>query len=353
MAPASIAEIIMPPDATPQPIWVVLVNYNGLADTRRCLESLLLQDWPAAVVVVDNASREPCIEPLRHEFPTVHLIPSPINSGWAGGNNLGINYAMERGAELILLLNNDTLAAPRLVRRLREAAIAFPQYGVLGSVIMHLDEPEVVQTTGVTFNRPAKTGFFQPIDVPYDADAPIGVVPVDIVNGCCLMVRRSLVDRIGLIDEQFFLVHEESDWCLRAGEAGAPCGVVTDAMVWHKGSSTFRREGKKFQRYYDSRNLVRLIVKHRGGRRGRGWIGSFLYYLRYSYHRYAHERESGFPDSAEGVLEGVYDATVGRYGAYRPAPRYGLGTIRALAQLVWWLKGERTEHGLPPLTPAP
>lgn len=312
--------------------WIVLVNFNGLDDTRRCLESLLEQDEPACVVVVDNASRENAIPELRRSFPWIESIRSEVNGGWAGGNNLGVQFALSQGADWIVLLNNDTTVPPRFVRRMKEAARTHPDYGVLGPVICYMDEPQKVQTTGVVFNRADREGFFQPIDVPHDENAPIDVVPCDIVNGCCLMIHRKVVESIGLVDESFFLVHEESDWCLRAGRT-TRCGILTDALVLHKGSSSFQREGKKLQRYFDTRNLLRLLRKHRSMVGTRGRWASFRHYLAYVLHRYRVELDRGFPESAHAIVEGFFDGIIGRSGAYRHRLRPGLLVVRGLFAL--------------------
>jgi hypothetical protein len=318
-------------------LWVVLVNFNGLDDTRKCLRSLEEIPDALSVVVVDNASKENAVPVLQLEFPWADVVRSEVNGGWAGGNNLGVKHALARGAEWVILLNNDTTVPPRFVSRLVEAATAHPDFGVLGPVILFMDEPDKVQTTGVVFNRPDRDGFFQPIDVPHDAEKPVAVVECDIVNGCCLMVRRDVVEKIGFVDEQFFLIHEESDWCLRA-QTVTKCGIVTDALVWHKGSSSFAREGKRLQRYYDTRNLVRLLRKH--GRRpgARGRVAGFRHFLGYAYHRYAHEREAGQHDAANAVLEGLYDGLTGRFGVYRTRWRPGLWFLRSLVGGVWKLK---------------
>lgn len=311
-------------DAT---FWIVLVNFNGLDDTRKCLRSLEELADPATVVVVDNASQDDPIPILKMEFPWIDAVRSESNGGWAGGNNLGVRHALAHRADWIVLLNNDTTVAPRFVRRLREAATAHPDCGVLGPVILHMDEPDKVQTTGVAFNRPDREGFFQPIDVPHDGSKPVSVVPCDIVNGCCLMIRRDVVERIGFVDERFFLVHEESDWCLRAG-AATKCGIVTDALVWHKGSSSFAREGKKLQRYYDTRNLVRLLRKHRGRAGSRGRWASFRLLLAYARHRHSHEIAAGQGESANAVIDGLFDGLLGRSGPHRDRARPGRWLLR-------------------------
>lgn len=318
-------------------LWVVLVNFNGLDDTRTCLRSLEEVPDAVSVVVVDNASKENAVPVLQHEFPWADAVRSEVNGGWAGGNNLGVKHALARGAEWVILLNNDTTVPPRFVSRLVEATRAYPDFGVLGPVILFMDEPDKVQTTGVVFNRPDRDGFFQPVAVPHDPAKPVEVVECDIVNGCCLMVRRDVVEKIGLVDEAFFLIHEESDWCLRA-QAVTKCGVVTDALVWHKGSSSFAREGKRLQRYYDTRNLVRLLRKHRGRKSARGRVAGFRHFLSYVYHRYAHEREAGHRDSADAVLEGLYDGLTGRFGVHRARWRPGLWLLRKLVGGVWKLR---------------
>lgn len=322
-------------------VWIVLVDYNGVEDTRRCLQSLGALTHPARTIVVDNASATEVAPLLQPEFPWAEFVRSPVNGGWAGGNNIGLRHALDRGADLVILLNNDTTVSPDFVERLVAAAETCPQCGILGPVIRFMDPPCDVQTDGVLFNRPNRPGFFQRREVQLDRRDPPHVVEVDIVNGCCLMVRKEVVAAIGFVDEAFFLIHEESDYCLRAHRAGFKNGILAEALVWHKGSMTFQREGKRFQRYYDARNLVRLLQKHGHLRGTRGTMRSLAYHVRYAYHRYAIEREHGFPDSANAVVEGLYDALRGRYGPYPKHSRPGLGLLRGLFASAWMLTGRK------------
>ena len=323
-------------------VWVVPVNFNGLADTRKCLRSLAKLSPAAHVVVVDNASADDPLPTLRAEFPWAHVVQNAVNAGWSGGNNAGIRYALARGADAVILLNNDTVVRPDMVARLLAAFDAHPSYGVIGPVIRYMDEPESVMTDGTVFNRPGYPGFFERLPVPEETSDPPAVTPVDIVNGCCMAVRAAVFRRIGLIDDRFFLVHEESDFCLRAQEAGFRCGVLAEALVWHKGSSSFARTGKRWQRYYDARNLGLLLAKHpgRGPGRRRG-LRSYAAYLRYAYHRYCHEREGGSADSADAVLEGLIDTATRRYGAYRPGRRWAVPLLRVAFEAARRLKPAR------------
>ncbi len=299
---------------------IVLVNYNGLADTLRCLRSLDAAGRPDTVVV-DNASAEDPAPALRRDFPWCAVVHSPVNGGWAGGNNVGVRHTLERGADLVVLLNNDTTVSHDFVQRLVAAAAAYPEFGVLGPVINFMDEPDKVMTDGCLFNRPGYHGFFERKAVALVRTEPPAVTEVDIVNGCCMMIARRVFERIGLIDERFFLIHEESDFCLRACQTGFRCGVLGESLVWHKGSSSFKRSGKCWQRYYDARNLRLLLHKHqRNHVPGRGAWSSRLQYLKYVYYRYAIEREQGQANAADAVLEGAYDALTGRYGPMAPRP---------------------------------
>ncbi len=314
-------------------VWIVPVNFNGLDDTRICLRSLASQTVPASVVVVDNASDVDPSAALQAEFPWIHLIRNPVNGGWSGGNNVGIRYALDRGADWIVLLNNDTAVSPVLVERLLAAADAHPGYGIIGPVIRFMDEPDTTMTDGCEFNRPGQAGFFQRKMVSVaDSDSP-QVSRVDIVNGCCLMASAQVFDRIGVIDDRFFLVHEESDFCLRATRAGFSCGVLGEALVWHKGSSSFARAGKRWQRYYDARNLGLLLSKHPAGPLRRGTLASYALWMRYAYHRYCHERESGQATAADAVLEGVADSAARRFGPYRDRWRWEVPVLRAAFEI--------------------
>jgi GT2 family glycosyltransferase len=318
-------DLMTPPPSTA----IVVVNFNGLDDTRRCLRSIAAMGEPSvAAIVVDNGSEVDPVAALHEEFPWCRAERLPSNTGWSGGNNAGIRLALEQEAERVILLNNDTTVHPLLIDRLIAAARANPGFGVIGPVICFMDEPDAVMTDGCVFNRPDERGFFQRRAVPL-GDAP-NITEVDIVNGCCMMIDAQVVRTIGLIDEQFFLVHEESDFCLRARRAGYRCGVLNEALVWHKGSSSFRRVGSPVQRYYDSRNLYLLLRKHPGdpadGRRGAG--SSWVEYARYLYYRYCIEREHDQVEAADAVLEGLCDALAGRFGGRQPGPRLAAPALR-------------------------
>jgi GT2 family glycosyltransferase len=150
-----------------------------------------------------------------------------------------------------------------------------------------------------------------------------------------MMISAAVFRRIGLIDERFFLIHEEADFCLRSRQAGFRCGVLNRGLVWHKGSTSFKRSGKQIQRYYDARNLYLLLRKHAAvSGRMRGPWQSRLTYLKYIYYRYSIERENAQHEAADAVLRGLLDALTGRYGPAPATARLGLSVVRGLFEMV-------------------
>jgi GT2 family glycosyltransferase len=295
-------------------VAVVVLNYNGLDDTVKCLQSLRAITVSIDVILVDNASVVDPRDAAIEIYPGLDTIRTEANLGYAGGNNRGIERAIAKGAEFILILNNDTVVDPSIVTRLVEAFQADPGLGIVGPVVNFLDEPATTMTDGVAFNPGPGTEFFKRICVPL-GETPPAVVPVDIVNGCCMMVRAAVFHAIGAFDERFFIVHEESDFCLRATRAGFACAVLGATLVWHKGSSAFERSGRQVQRYFDARNLWHLLKRHAGRvARSRGRVISFWHYLRYVFYRYDIEVEAGKLTAADAVAHGAADGLAGRVG---------------------------------------
>jgi|CXWL01.1.fsa_nt_gi GT2 family glycosyltransferase len=311
-------------------VAVVVLNYNGLSDTVKCLASLkAVRHSPLSVIVVDNGSQIDPTEAVHATFPDAVVLCTGENLGYAGGNNRGIRLAMEQGTEFVLVLNNDTTVSPVIVESLIEAFATDDTLGIVGPVINHMDEPHTIMTDGVCFNPGPGAEFFQRKAIATD---PGGSRPttVDIVNGCCMMIKAEALNAIGAFDESFFIVHEESDLCLRAQRAGFRCAVLGKSLVWHKGSSSFDRSGRQFQRYFDTRNLYFLLKRHAGRVGSSRSFGKSLWpYLRYVSYRYEIEAEANKPRAARAVAEGLRDAFVANAGPYLDKPRVGTQVIKA------------------------
>lgn len=246
----------MPSD--PQ-VFVIVLNWNQPRDTIACLRSLQLLEYPSyEVTVVDNGSTDGSDALIEAGFPQVAVIRNETNVGFAAGNNVGITDALERGADYVLLLNNDTVVAPDLLTALITEGQRDVGTGILGPTIYHYHQPHNVWKVGGTIDGLGRT---------WDLAANLGrniesesPRPVDFVTGCAMMVKRTVMDRVGLIDPRFFIYYEELDWCIRAKRAGFAVVYVPRAKVWHKIAAGTRSESPRVA-YLMTRNRLLFLTK--------------------------------------------------------------------------------------------
>lgn len=187
-------------------------------------------------------------------FPDIVLIKNEENLGFAEGNNRGILYALDKGAEYILLLNNDAIVDPDILKAFMQAAKQNPKAGVFGAQIFLYDRPTEVWYGGGEVNfRKARCYH----------EARTELCTTGYACGCALFVSSEAVRRVGLMDPRFFLLWEEIDWCWRIRQAGYECLFVPKALVWHKVSSSFEggNHGALWH-YYNARNRLVFLAKH-------------------------------------------------------------------------------------------
>jgi GT2 family glycosyltransferase len=238
-------------------VSIVVLNYNTREHLRRCMRALA-QDRSTSpsgrpleieTFVVDNASSDGSAEMIATEFPSVRLIRADRNGGFAYGNNLALRQA--RG-DAILILNPDTLMPPDGLGRMLRLLHAHPDVGIIGPKLlrpdgsMHLACRRSFPTPSVAFYRVsglsrmfARSPRFGRYNLTFvHPDIPI---QVDSVCGACLLVRRCVIDRIGLFDERFFMYGEDLDWCLRARQAGWTVRYEPSVVVQHLHGAASRK----------------------------------------------------------------------------------------------------------------
>lgn len=244
-------------------VGIILVNWNGWPDTLACLKSLeALQYRSWVAIVVDNASSDDSLQHLRALQPRITLIESAVNTGWAGGNNLGIKAALSIGCDYVWLLNNDAVALPESLSELVRLAQAYPDAAFIGSVIDHF-EP---QTTPLFAGRLEDEATGIPEDVPRDrltyAGPACDAWLTDYVAGASILTSRSMLERVGLIDEDFFLNFDEVDWCRRAAKMGLKSIFSVRALVRHKSSASMGGKHAPLNLYFSTRNRLLYARKH-------------------------------------------------------------------------------------------
>jgi len=242
-------------------VAVVLLNWNQEELTAACLRSLHEVDYAdLQVILVDNGSRPGSLDGIEAEFPQVTLIRHERNLGFTGGNNAGLRRALADGADYMMLLNNDTEVAPDMLRHLVDFAESDPAIGVVGPLIYYYDDPRRIWCAGGAVNqRTAASAGLGEGEMDEGGRVPC---PVDYVSGCALLIKRQVVERIGLLDDRFFIYYEETDWCARARQAGYQVWLVPQAKVWHKISLQARGASPRYL-YLMTRNRL-LYLRKRG-----------------------------------------------------------------------------------------
>jgi len=245
-------------------ISVVVLNWNGADDTLACLNSLKSLTYSNfQVVLVDNGSIDDSLAKLhayRRPYPLV-LLETGRNLGYAEGNNVGIRHALEHGACFVLVLNNDTTVAPDLLEQLLDAARRNPDAGVFSARVMYFDNPEKVWFDGACWNASTLQ-----LEWPGQgaSESELGTIDhhTDYACGAALFFRAEVARKIGLLDETFFLVWEEVDWCFRARKAGWRNIVVAKAKIWHKIGVSFGSESSPLRTYFSIRNELLWFSRH-------------------------------------------------------------------------------------------
>ncbi len=242
-------------------VAVIVINWNGLADTTECLESLQGIAYPnCETVVVDNGSSGDDAQILLERFgESIRLIASPENLGFAGGANLAIREAIDRGVEYVLLLNNDVTVDSRFLDELVRAAEELPDAAALCPKIYFHDRPTVICSTGGRVNLWAGTAH-QVGRGEEDRGQYEQVAVRDYADGAAMLMRRQALERVGLLDEEYFAYWEETDWCARAAESGYRSYYVPTSRVWHR---TARSQAPDPEYYYLYRRNAFLFLRKR------------------------------------------------------------------------------------------
>lgn len=242
-------------------IVIIVLNWNGKKDTLACLESLEKLSYPNyETIVVDNGSTDDSVAAIRERFLQLLLIETGANLGFAEGNNVGIRLALERGAHLLFLLNNDTVVSSDILEHFVETFRSHPEAGILGAKIFLHDQRDTLDHLGGTWNP--KTGVFEFIGLRQkDGSQWQDPQEIDYVCGAGLIVKRPVVETIGYLEPRFFLIWEESDFCFRARQAGFKTLTCPKAKLWHKVSASFVG-GKPHSTYFWWRNRLLWIERN-------------------------------------------------------------------------------------------
>jgi len=253
-------------EVNPPRVSIVILNYNGSRDTIECLESIYskLMYKSFQVILVDNGSDPEDVSSLKKWIGSsgvkregnfekeLIFIESKENLGFSGGNNLGIRYALSRGADYIWLLNNDTVVTHHSLDSLVSVAEKEPKIGLVTSKVYCYDDPRKVQYNG-------KRVFYEGVD---DSGGDVEPRPVDVISGCSLLMKSAFLGKIGLLDEDYFLYFEDNDIFTRALKARWKAYYCPTSIVYHKGGASIGQWLRTpVSAYYATKGLLTYGMK--------------------------------------------------------------------------------------------
>jgi len=236
-------------------VSIVIVNWNGARHLPVCLNALRRQTFhDFEIILVDNHSHDNSLELLARDYPEVNIIALKENRGFAGGTNVGVKATQ---SEFVVLLNNDTEVDPHWLEEIIAAFERHPEAGLVASKMKLFDQRDKFHTTGDFYRIdgiPGNRGVWEIDRGQYDRE--------EYVFSACggsAAYRRSMLDQIGLFDEDYFFSCEDIDLAWRAQLAGWKCSYAPQAIVYHKLSAT---GGGATASYHDGRNFIFLIAKN-------------------------------------------------------------------------------------------
>ena len=248
----------------PPLVYIILVNWNAGAYILDCLN--LLQNLSYSnykVVVIDNASSDGSVDAIVAAHPNLAFIRLSNNLGFTGANNVGFRHALAQGAWFVYLLNTDTKVDPNFLSEAIETASSSPTIGVVGSKVLHSAQPTILQFMGGRVNL--RTGYNgRPVGYnKQDYGQYDHVRNVAWVTGCAMLISRLCLEATSGFDDAFFAFQEDVDLCLRARAMGFDVVMSPRSRVWHEGGGSTGGHVSALHIYYDVRNGLRLVQKHK------------------------------------------------------------------------------------------
>ena len=250
---------VMEQNITQPLVSIITINYNQTQATYELLQSIKKISYTNyEVIVVDNNSKENPKPLINALFPEVTVILSDKNLGFAGGNNLGLTAAK---GDYFFFVNNDTELTEGVIETLLEMFEKVLNLGMVSPKICYYDEPNRIQYVGFTRINPYTARNTTIGEYEIDEGQYSEPVPTPYAHGAAMMVKREVIERVGMMAETFFLYYEELDWCERIRKAGYEIYVEPNALIYHKESLSVGKLSA-LKTYYITRNRILFMRRH-------------------------------------------------------------------------------------------
>lgn len=292
-------------------VFVTTLNWNRREDTLECLNSMEQLNYiNKRLLLVDNGSEDGTVAAVKERFPSVEVIVNESNLGFGGGTNIGLKYAIDQGAEFILILNNDTTIKSNALEELLSSANR--DVGIVAPKIYFAEDPKRIWSIGGRRHWLTNENVG---DVRGQIDKGQGTNDIerDFLAGCAMLLSRQMLEEIGLFDEQFFMYYEDSDLSFRARDSGYRLLLSPEAHVWHKVAMSSGGSDSPNERYWMAKSSVLFYRKHIHGVR---WLIIVPYRLASALKTILrlmlHGQSTSVSSYLRGLRDGLADARDGR-----------------------------------------
>lgn len=259
-------------------VAIIIVHFNTDQETLECLQSLKKikrQGLKVQTIVIDNGSKQPLLLPPQLVTKQLRLIRSDANLGFTNGNNLGISVAVrDFNPDYLLLLNNDTVVQPDFLQQLVAAAESHAEVGMVvpkiyfypGREFHHAsyrktERGQVLWYAGGSIDWANLDAFHRGVDE-LDRGQFDHTHETEFATGCCLLIPRPVLERVGPLDPSYFLYLEDVDWSQRVKLAGYQLHYQPAAVVWHKNAGSSGGAGSPLHQYYQTRNQLFFFSRY-------------------------------------------------------------------------------------------
>ncbi|KKQ52149.1 MAG: glycosyl transferase family protein [Microgenomates group bacterium GW2011_GWC1_38_12] len=265
-------------------IFIIILNWNRADDTLDCLKSvekLQITNYKLQIIIVDNASTDDSIKKIKKGIKSTtstkgiisKIIGNRTNLGFAAGNNVGVKYALDQGADYIMVLNNDTVVDKNLLIEFLKALKKYPKAGILSPKIyfasgfeFHKDRykkselGKVIWYSGGKIDWNNVYGFGRGVDE-VDNGQYDEVTETDFATGTCMFLSRNALEKVGLFDEKYFMYFEDTDLSMRLKRVGFRVFYVPRAVLWHKVAQS-SGIGSDLNDYFITRNRLLFGMRY-------------------------------------------------------------------------------------------
>jgi GT2 family glycosyltransferase len=240
-------------------VSIIILNFNQLKVTCEFIDSARSLTYPHyEIIMVDNASKEDPTAYINKHYPEVILIRNKKNLGFTGGNNVGIKAGK---GEYFLIINNDTEVVPDLLEKMLEPFATDRRVGVVSPKIRYYSHPRIIQYAGFTEVNPF-TGRNKPIGGNMEDNGQFNTPGYTAyAHGAAMMVKREVIEKVGMLPDIFFIYYEELDWSAHIRRAGYKIFYQPSALIYHKESITMGKESA-MKAYFHNRNRILFMRRN-------------------------------------------------------------------------------------------